>query len=171
MVEVITPRLTIRRATREETARIAELNKADKSTAYLNGLSNEDREIIFQDPEAVNQILSRLAATLGDGDARSYGAWIGSEMIGFVTLHNYTSPMPDLQIELAPAYQGKGYGYEFLSELINYLFHTEFSCFHYAVFPNNSASIALVEKIGGVLQEPESEAERLLFRTYLIKKK
>ena len=89
-------------------------------------------------------------------------------MIGYISLTNYTSQLPDLQIELAPAYQGQGYGYEFLSSLIDHLFATGYTRFRYAVMPNNKASIALVEKAGGRLQEPVSEAERLLLRTYHI---
>ena len=83
---------------------------------------------------------------------------------------NCRSQLPDLQIELAPSYQRQGYGYEFLSTLTKYLFNSGYTCFRYAVMPNNQASIALVEKIGGQLLEPESEVERLLFRTYYIRK-
>ena len=39
---------------------------------------------------------------------------------------------------------------------------------HYLVKPSNKASIALVEKVGGQLQPPDSEVERILLRTYLI---
>lgn len=168
MTEIVTARLSIRKALKEETKAIAELNDPDRSSSYLNSLSAEDRDIIFRDAEAVKKLLAQLAATVGDGDAVSYGAWLGAEMIGYVTLNNCTSEMPDLQIEMAPAYQGKGYGYEFLSALIDYLFIVGYQKFRYAVMPSNAASIALVEKIGGVLQTPESEAERLLLKTYHI---
>lgn len=168
MVEVITPRLLIHRASKEDTSQISEMNSAVSTTAYLKKLSAEDIDLIFRDKEAVDALLARLAATLGDGAAISYGAWIGSEMIGYVTLHNCDGELPDLQIEISPSYQGKGYGYEFLSALIDHLFMMGYNKFRYAVVPNNVASIALVEKIGGVLQQPESEAERLLLRTYHI---
>lgn len=168
MTEIVTARLSIRKALKEETRAIAELNDPDRSSSYLNSLSVEDRDIIFQDTEAVKKLLALLAATVGNGDALSYGAWLDAEMIGYVTLNNCMSEMPDLQIEMAPAYQGKGYGYEFLSALIDYLFITGYKKFRYAVMPSNAASIALVEKSGGVLQNPESEAERLLLKTYHI---
>ena len=170
MNEIVTQRLQIRKATREEIKQIAALNNADRSSSYLDSLSSEDREVIFRDAEAVQKLIAQLAAVLGDGDVLSYGAWSGSEMIGYITLNNCTSKMPDLQIELAPAYQGQGYGYEFLSSLTDYLFGTGYSCFRYAVMPNNAASIALVEKVGGILQVPSSESERLLFKTYHITK-
>lgn len=170
MAEIKTTRLVIRKASREETKIIAGMNNADRSASYLNSLSTEDRDIIFRDADAVKELLVRLAATVGDGAALSYGAWLGSEIIGYVTLNNCTSEMPDLQIEMDPAHQGKGYGYEFLSALLDYLFITGYKKFRYAVMPSNAASIALVEKIGGVLQQPESEAERLLLKTYYIEK-
>lgn len=56
----------------------------------------------------------------------------------------------------------------FLSALMRYLFETGYCRFHYAVMPDNAASIALVEKVGGILQPLKSEAERLLFKTYHI---
>lgn len=170
MNELITPRLQIRKATREEIKQIAAFNNADRSSSYLDSLSSEDREVIFKDAEAVQKLIAQLATVLGDGDVLSYGAWSGSEMIGYITLNNCTSEMPDLQIELAPAYQGQGYGYEFLSSLTDYLFGIGYICFRYAVMPNNAASIALVEKVGGILQVPSSESERLLFKTYHINK-
>ena len=168
MNELITARLRIQKATAEATKKIAQMNDADCSSSYLNSLSAADREVIFKDTEAVQELLARLAAVVGNGDTISYGAWLGSEMIGYISLTNYTSQLPDLQIELAPAYQGQGYGYEFLSSLIDHLFATGYTCFRYAVMPKNKASIALVEKAGGRLQEPVSEAERLLLRTYHI---
>lgn len=168
MTEIITARLLIRNTSKEETRRIAELNDPDHSASYLNSLSAEDRNIIFQDADTVKELLTRLAATVGDGDAISYGAWLASEMIGYITLNNYTSEMPDLQIEMDPVYQGQGYGYEFLSALTKHLFDNGYAKFRYAVMPNNAASIALVEKVGGTLQTPDSNAERLLFRTYHI---
>ena len=170
MIEILTARLLIRSASREETMRIAELNDPEHSSSYLNSLSAEDRDIIFQDADAVKELLSRLAATVGDGDAVSYGAWLDSEMIGYITLNNCTSDMPDLQIEMAPEYQGQGYGYEFLSALTKHLFDSGYAKLRYAVMPNNTASIALVEKAGGILQTPDSNAERLLFWTYHILK-
>lgn len=170
MTELITPRLQIRKATRDEIRQIAALNNADRSSSYLDNLSSEDRDAIFRNAEAVQSLIAQLATVLGDGDTLSYGAWSGSEMIGYITLNNCTAEMPDLQIELAPGYQGQGYGYEFLSSLIDYLFGAGYSCFRYAVMPNNIASIALVEKVGGILQNPNSEAERLLFKTYHITK-
>lgn len=170
MVEVITQRLTIRKATREEIKQISNQNNANRSSAYLAGLSKEDRDIIFRDSDAVTDLLARLAAVVGDGAAVSYGAWFGAEMIGYITLNNCNAEMPDLQIELAPTYHGQGFGFEFLSELLDYLFATGYTCFRYAVMPNNAASIALVEKVGGILQAPESEAEGLLLKTYHIMK-
>lgn len=170
MVELVTERLMIRKATREEIKQIAEMNNTDRSSAYLASLSAEDRDAIFCDADAVKEMLARLIATVGDGAAVSYGAWVGTEMIGYITLNNCTSEMPDLQIELAPAYQGQGYGFEFLSELIKYLFIVGYTRFRYAVMPNNAASIALVEKVGGILQAPSSEAESLLLKTYHIVK-
>ncbi|MBQ5797379.1 MAG: hypothetical protein IIW15_05050, partial [Firmicutes bacterium] len=48
--------------------------------------------------------------------------------------------------------------------------HDEFGIdrFKYVVNPANKASIALVEKLGGVLQEPKSYAEEMLLKTYVL---
>lgn len=170
MTELVTPRLRIRGASSAEIRKIAQLNHADRSSSYLDGLSDKDREVIFRNTEAVQELLTRLAAVVGSGETVSYGALLGTEMIGYISLTNCRSQLPDLQIELAPNYQGQGYGYEFLSALTKFLFTSGYSCFRYAVMPNNQASIALVEKVGGQLQEPESEVESLLFRTYYIRK-
>lgn len=170
MVEIVTTRLLIRRATKEDTKKIEKLNNTGGSAAYLHGLSDEDREVIFRDTKAVQELMARMATALGNGEAQSYGAWLGSEIIGYITLNNCHSEMPDLQIALAPAYQGQGYGYEFLSALIKDLFRIGYCQFRYMVMPYNAASIALVEKVGGILQAPTSEAEHLLFKTYHIVK-
>ena len=91
MNELITARLRIQKATAEATKKIAQMNDADRSSSYLNSLSAADREVIFKDTEAVQELLARLAAVVGNGDTISYGAWLGSEMIGYISLTNYTS--------------------------------------------------------------------------------
>jgi hypothetical protein len=90
-------------------------------------------------------------------------------MIGYIALVNCAAKAPELQIEIAPDYQGKGYGYEFLKAVLRSVFKKRgYDAIRYTVLPSNGASIALVKKVGAFLQEPASEAERILIRTYLV---
>jgi RimJ/RimL family protein N-acetyltransferase len=88
-------------------------------------------------------------------------------MIGYIALVNCTAKVPELQIEIAPDYQGKGYGYEFLKAVLRSVFKKHgYDAIRYTVLPSNGASIALVRKVDAILQNPASEAERILIKTY-----
>lgn len=168
-MELKTERLIIREATYEETKQISEQNSSNSASGFLASLSEDDKAIIFKDTDAVSELLTRFSNSIGNGSSEIYGAWKKTTLIGFISLVNVDSGTPEIQIEIAPKYQNKGYGYEFLSAVMEHLFEEQrFSCVRYTVLPNNDASIALVKSIGAFLQEPKSEAEKMLVRTYHI---
>lgn len=170
-MELLTDRLVIHEATSEDANRISEQNSNDSVNEYLASFSKDDIAIIFRDQDAVSALLTRFSNSIGDGNSEIYGAWKDETLIGFISIVNSESGTPELQIEIAPPFQNQGYGFEFLDALLNHLLQRkDFQYIRYTVLPNNKASIALVERIGAVLQEPKSEAERLLIRTYHITK-
>ena len=170
-MELTTERLVIRETTYEETKHISVENGEDSVDKFLASLTDDDVAVIFQDKEAVSNLLTRFSNSIGDGSSEIYGAWNNEDLIGFIAVVNGESGTPELQIEIAPKHQNKGYGFEFLNALIPYLFcHRNFKYIQYTVLPNNAASISLIAKIGAALQEPKSEAERRLIRTYHINK-
>ena len=170
-MELKTERLIIRETTDDTAKRISEQNDQDSVDQFLKSLSTDDIAVIFQDKEAVSNLLTHFSNSIGNGESQTFGAWENNKLIGFVSLINAESGTPELQIEIAPSHHNQGYGFEFLHALLEYLFENkDFQYIRYTVLPNNQASISLVEKIGASLQEPKSEAERLLIRTYHITK-
>ena len=170
-MKIKTERLSIRRTTHEETKQISTANNTGSVDEFLGSLSNEEIAIIFQNKDAVSDLLTRFSNSIGNGDTETYGAWKDEKLIGFISLINAESGTPELQIEIDPQFQGKRYGFEFLRALLGHLFETRnFQYISFTVLVHNPASISLVEKIGASLQEPKSDAERLLIRTYHITK-
>lgn len=170
-MELNTDRLIIREATSEESSRISAQIGDDSVDTFLATLSKEDIAVIFQDQDAISTLLTRFSNSIGNGNSEIYGAWDNDVLVGFVALVNGESGTPELQIEIAPKFQNKGYGFEFLKALLKHLFErNDFQYIRYTVLPNNKPSIALVNRIGGLLQTPKSDAERLLICTYHITK-
>lgn len=170
-MELKTERLVIREAACEEAKQISGQNDGNSANMFLTSLSEEDIAIIFNDKEEVSNLLTRFCNIIGNGNSEIYGAWKNKTLLGFISIVNAESRTPELQIEIAPKFQNKGYGFEFLSALLKHLFEErKFQYIRYTVLPDNERSIALVENIGALLQEPKSEAEKLLIRTYHITK-
>ena len=170
-MELKTDRLIISEATYDESTKIRAEIGGDSVDEYLSKLSENDIAIIFKYQKAVSDLLTRLSNSIGDGNSEIYGAWADEELIGFIAIVNAESGTPELQIEIAPKHQNKGYGFEFLNALLKHLFEiNDFQYIRYTVLPNNKPSIALVNRIGGLLQTPKSDAERLLICTYHITK-
>ena len=170
-MELVTERLIIHEVTSEDTNQISDQNSNNSVDEYLSSHSKDDIAVIFQDQDAVSALLTRFSNSIGNGNSDIYGAWKDDNLIGFIALINGESGTPELQIEIAPPFQNQGYGFEFLHALLDHLFETRnFQYIRYTVLPNNKASISLVNKIGALLQEPKSEAERLLICTYHIVK-
>lgn len=170
-MELKTERLIIRELSYEETKQISKHNNGDSANTLLSSLSEDDKAMIFRDMDAVTELLTRFSNSIGNGSSENYGAWKGKTLIGFISLVNVESDTPEIQIEIEPNYQHKGYGHEFLSAVMQYVFENQrFSYIQYTVLPSNKASIALVKGIGAFLIKPKSEAEKLLIRTYHISK-
>ena len=97
-----------------------------------------------------------------------YGGFLNGKMIAYVSLA-CCEDLPEIQIEVLPEYQGQGFGYEMLERTIRMAFEElGVTNLKYVVIPSNLPSIALVETLGGVLQEPKSYAEEMLLQTYVI---
>lgn len=73
-----------------------------------------------------------------------------SEMyIGYCQYNKIGTDKPDIGIELLPEHRGKGIGFEVCSVLKEKFFSkTEFNALYYLVRRQNTASIALAEKLG-----------------------
>jgi RimJ/RimL family protein N-acetyltransferase len=167
--EIRTEHLVICPCSQEMANAISRSNGDGNTVKYLASLSAEQSAIIFEDKDQVERLLKRLSADLGDSNTLLFGAWLKHKMIGYVSLVNSVAKIPELQIEIAPDYQDKGYGYELLKAVLRSVFKKHcYDAIRYTVLSSNEASIALVRKVGAFLQEPESEAERILLRTYLI---
>lgn len=170
-MELKTDRLVIREATYEESNQISAQIHGDSVDKFLATLSEDDIAVIFQDKKAVSDLLTRFSNSMGDANSEIYGAWKDDSLVGFIAIVNGEFDTPELQIEIAPRFQNKGYGFEFLDALLKHLFERkEYHYIRYTVLPNNEASISLVNHIGASLQAPKSEAERLLICTYHISK-
>jgi RimJ/RimL family protein N-acetyltransferase len=167
-----TERLVIRPCEQTAADMISDSADDDRAGKYLASLSREQISIVFKNKSQVEALLKRLTVIRASHDTLLYGAWtVGAEqhMIGYIALVNYSTAMPELQIEVAPNFQNKGYGYEFLKAVLCAFFEKHCcEAIRYTVLPSNDASIALVRKVGACLQEPENDAEKILLRTYLI---
>ena len=168
MLNISTARLTIRETDSDTVNPISEKNQASGSSDLFSALSDNEEWLVFANKDALCDLLSKLLSYEGNGERLVYGIWLDSTLIGYLGLKNPSDPVPEIQIEFDPEYQNQGYGYEALSKMIDHLFAVGHKCLRYIVKPSNKASIALVEKVGGELQPPDSEVERILLRTYLI---
>ena len=168
MLNITTGRLTIRETDRDAVKSISEKNQGNGGLDLFSALSDDEVKLVFEHKEDVCAFISKLLSYVSNGEHLVYGIWLESTLIGYIGLKNHTDPTPEIQIEFDPEYQNQGYGYESLSKMIDYFFAMGYKRLRYVVQPFNKAGIALVEKVGGQLQPPDSEAERILLRTYLI---
>lgn len=168
-MEIKTERLVIREISHGEAKQISKLNDPKTVNEYLATLDAKQIAVIFKDKDAVADLLNRFRNSIDNGDGKIYGALKDGLLIGFISIVTGGSEIPELQIEIAPSYHGKGYGYEFMASLLPYLFEYEkYDFIRYTVLPTNAASIALIKKIGAFPQSPKSKVEKLLIQTYLI---
>lgn len=171
-MNIITNRLVIREIDYEQTKEIREENMDnDLVHDHFASLNQEELAVAMANTEAVSHLISRMKRSIGTENINHYGAWSGDKMVGYISISDENANTPELQIEIAPQFQGQGYGYEFGFALLKYLFERkQYEYVQYTVLPNNTASVKLVEKLGAVLQPPNSEIEKLLIRTYHISK-
>lgn len=170
-------RLEIREIGPEKIINISNRNTTVRMDEYLMSLPKDVIGKIMMDRGAVMELMGRLKATLNAEYIGVYGGFLNGKLISYVSLAGDKSvtdgsdkaKIPEIQIEVLPEYHGQGFGSELLKRVIR-LAHDEFGIdrFKYVVNPVNTVSIALVEKLGGVLQEPKNYAEEMLLKTYVL---
>ena len=162
------PKLTICEIDPKNMKCISERNSTVRLDEYLMSLSKDVIAKIMQDQAAVLELIGSLQKTLDAEYLKVYGGFLNGKLIAYVSLA-CCEDMPEIQIEVLPEYQGQGFGYEMLERAIRMAFEElAVTKLKYMVIPSNLPSIALVEKMGGVLQKPKSYAEDMLLKTYVI---
>jgi len=162
------PKLTICEIDPKDMKCISERNTTVRLDEYLLSLSKEVIAKVMQDQAAVLELIGRLQKTLDAEYLKVYGGFLNGDLIAYVSLAR-CEDMPEIQIEVLPEYQGKGFGTEMLKHSVKLAFEElAVTKLKYVVIPSNLPSIALVETLGGVLQEPKSYAEEMLLKTYVI---
>ena len=85
------------------------------------------------------------------------------EFMGYCQYKNLSTSRPDIGIEILPHFQGRGLGYAVCCALISVFFEkTSFPEIYYKVERKNTPSIALVEKLGGMLDSVNHAHAQLL---------
>lgn len=145
-------------------------SSADDMTSFLNELSPQQIAQLMQDKEGLQALYATLLK-VKERPEKVYTAQTDDRnLIGYVTVKGYGQEDPELQIQIIPEYQRLGYGRELLCLVIQEIFgKTMAKKVIYHAGPYNTASMSLIESLGGVLQEPSSIAEKTLLRTYYIK--
>lgn len=91
------------------------------------------------------------------------------DFVGEISLSNYSSATPEMGIELAEQYRGKGIGYLIASAIIEELRNRNiYDYVIYTVYKDNIASVKLVEKLGGILQSKTEIISEIVILTYHI---
>ena len=166
-----TERLIIREADDSTEKRAVAVNNEDLSAETLfSSIPNESVAEAIKDTEAVLAFVRSLVASRDSTDKMRFSAWDRTgDLVAYAGATSWSTGAPELQITVMPEYQGLGYGTEFLSALIPWAFENYgLDHFIYRHLVDNVRSSRLVEKLGGVLQEPSSLIEGLTSRTYFI---
>ena len=169
MMEIRTERLIIRGVSQSEARQVKERANHSTGMEALDRHSEEEVKAIFSNQEQVQAFLDSIIESLGDCESVTYGAWRNHNLIGVIAVVNDCHGTPELEIYMLPEYQGQGYGFEFLRALLKELFlEKKYRFFQYRVSNDNSASINLVKKLGGIVQPPRTELEKILMQVYRI---
>lgn len=148
---------------RTERVHLTVLTHTDKDTYMSNRFPQKDKldakmeieledwyEMIWRNANSK----SILTFCVWDNDIQDY--------IGYCNYNELDENIAAIGIELIPAYQNKGFGYEICSLLLEKFFErTEDPFVHYRVQRSNKRSHHLVEKLGGQLLEVESISAEL----------
>lgn len=165
---IITARLRLEPIPRE-TARALSENQAQETTdfSYLKKAIEEHPEIIA-DTKELRRVLD-VMGSMYDKDELCYGAFLNDELVGFVNLVHPDGDFPILQYEVKEDYHRKGLGYEAITGYLRAYWEAYHSSSVFALIrPNNTASIALIKKLSGILVPPKSLLEELMFSTYKV---
>lgn len=165
---ILTARLRLKPIPRE-TARALSENQAPETadSSYLKKAIEEHPEIIA-DTKELKRVLD-VMGSMYDRDELCYGAFLNEEMVGFVNVVHPYGDFPILQYEVKVEHHRKGIGYEAVSGYLRAYWEDRQSSPVFALIrPNNTASIALIKKLGGILVPPKSLLEELLFSMYRL---
>lgn len=143
----------------------------DEIQGLFDGLSEAEREALLSDAEVLKRLCDTLLQSIAL-PATFYAARLeDGTLVGYIALKGEGLSTPELQIEVMAEHRRKGYGRAMLSLLTDKVFReTTAAALICRIRANNTASIRLVESVGGKRQAPASEAEGLLLRTYRIEK-
>lgn len=166
-MELQTARLTIREVGQEIAQEYADFDNGNVVQENLAALSAETLMEIMGQKEYLQNLLAKMEEIAHSEDKQYFGAFLNDNLIGCITLINLQSDYPELQIVLAEAYRGQGYGYEFLQSVLQELFEKQPNMtIQYTVAPTNERSLALVRKIGGRLQPSMNPVESFFIQRY-----
>ena len=164
-----------------------EIREIDNETAYLiehNSENNEDKtydfssfmhEIVQDNGFGVDEILEiiQVLAKVIKRDSNNsmiFGAYDSeNNLIACARFYNSQSNTPEISITVDKPYRQNGYATEFLTSLLQYMFKIRNDEYYiYRIIKCNKASEKLINKLGGVLQKPETKAEGLIFGDYYL---
>ena len=132
------------------------------ATQFLNGLSPQVLSKIVQDQKGLQSLSATLHSVQELPAKESAALGEHGDLMGYVRVNGYGSSALELEVGIAPKYRRQGYGRELLRRVIQEIFCTTGAeRLVYRVRPDNIASIRLIGSLGGVLQEPDSVAEKL----------
>lgn len=149
---------------------LASVNDGNEMTDYLNALPEDAVQSALQDTNAVLDFVRMLASLRNESDMKRYGAWNrAGELVACVGLTSWSSGTPELQITVAEAQRRCGYATEFLQCLLPWLFqNSDAEYIVYRLRKGNDPSGKIVQRLGGVRQEPKSKLEALTIVTYHV---
>ena len=165
---ITTERLILKPVPREATLELSQSQQRKPSdTSHLNQVLEDHPEVLL-DIEELKRVLNFMAE-MNNPDAICYGAFLDEQLIGFVNVVHPGGAFPILQYEMKDAFQHKGLGFETVTAFLKAYWTDYAGSSVYAIIqPNNTASIALVRKLGGELLRPKSTLEKILFSLYQI---
>ena len=169
MRRIVTERLLIERATEDVAEMITQSNEG--TSAPFSYRIPETTPLTKKDMAALVALYHTLQSSSQlPRDVYSVKLNAG-ELAGYIALRNPAGRVPEIQLELLKKWQNLGYGQELLRGFTAAVFmEGHVDAILYRVHPDNLPSIKIVERVGAQLQEPESEVEALLIRTYLIRR-
>lgn len=165
---ILTKRLRLEPIPRETARELSEKQApATADSSHLKKAIEEHPEIIA-DTKELKRVLD-VMGSMYDRDELCYGAFLNDEMVGFINLVHPDGDFPILQYEVKVKYHRKGFGYEAVTGYLRAYWEEHQSSPVFALIrPNNTASIALIKKLGGNLIPPKSLLEGLMFSTYKV---
>ena len=142
----------------------------DEMTSYLNALPEDVVQDALQNTNAVLDFVRMLASLRDESDMKRYGAWNqAGDLVACVGLTSWSKGTPELKITVDESQRRCGYATEFLQCLLPWIFqNSDTEYIVYRLRKGNDPSEKIVQRLGGVLQEPKSKLEALTIETYHV---